>query len=146
MLLESLIYVVFVFASTKALNGLAFKDKGATVLQAWLLTVGCFISSAAILSVLKVLRLNAAAPGIEIHNPLDVGGAMLAAWVFYMTLDRKQAGTAITTSRESFAAPSTGNRLEIRCSCGTKLPLPAGYSGNVRCHYCHKIHHVNEAP
>lgn len=146
MLIESLIYVVFVFASTKALNGLAFKGGGASRLQTWVLTAGCFICSATILSVLKVLRLHAAAPGIEVHNPLDVGGAALAAWVFYMTLDKKQPGTENTTSGTSFAQPFIGSRLEIRCSCGTKLPLPVGYSGNVRCHRCHKIHHVNGVP
>lgn len=146
MLIDSLAYVVFVFACTKAMNGLAFKDGGASRLQTWVLTAGCFIGSAAILSVLKVLRLHAVAPGIEVHNPLDVGGAMIATWVFYITLNRERAAASDTTSKAPLNTLKKASRSEVRCSCGTVLPLPIGYSGNVRCHYCNKIHHVNEAP
>lgn len=91
MLVDWLIYGLLVFGAAKLLNATAFKQKPASCLVAWSLTILMFIVSVVALSALKVLRYQAISDsaGVPIipQSPLDMGGAFVFAWLFLSFLN-----------------------------------------------------------
>lgn len=87
MLVDWLIYGLLVFGVAKLLNATAFKQKPASGLAAWTLTILMFIVSAAALTALKLLRYQAISDSVGVpispKNPLDMGGAFVFAWLFF---------------------------------------------------------------
>ena len=94
MLVDWLIYGLLVFGAAKLLNVTAFKQKSASRLAAWSLSILMFIVSVVALSVLKVLRYQAISDSVGVpispQNPLDMGGAFVFAWLFFSFLNRCQ--------------------------------------------------------
>ena len=82
------------FGAAKLLNMTAFKQKPASRLAAWSLTIFMFIVSVVVLSVLKVLWYQAVGVPISLQNPLDMGGAFLFAGLFFSFLNRRKKVTA----------------------------------------------------
>lgn len=94
MLVDWLIYGLLVFGAAKLLNVTAFKQKSASRLAAWSLTILMFIVSVVGLSVLKVLRYQAISDSVGVpfspQNPLYMGGTFVFAWLFFSFLNRQE--------------------------------------------------------
>lgn len=94
MLVDWLIYGLLVFGAAKLLNATAFKQKPASGLVAWTLTILMFIVSVVALSALKELRYQAISDSVGVpispQNPLDMGGAFVFAWLFFSFLNRQE--------------------------------------------------------
>ncbi|MGH8195640.1 MAG: hypothetical protein ACREQ8_14760 [Woeseiaceae bacterium] len=94
MLVDWLIYGLLVFGAAKLLNATAFKLKPASGLVTWTLTILMFIVSVVALSTLKVLRYQAISDSVGVpispQNPLDMGGAVVFAWLFCSFLNRQE--------------------------------------------------------
>lgn len=92
MIVDWLIYGLLVFGAAKLLNATAFKQKPASGLVAWTLTILMFVVSVVALSVLKVLRYQAISDSVGVpispQNPLDMVGAFVFAWLFFSFLNR----------------------------------------------------------
>lgn len=94
MLVDRLIYGLLVFGVAKLLNATIFKLKPASRVATWGLTIVTFFVSVVALSALKILRYKAisdsAGVPISPQNPLDMSGAFLFAWLFFLFLKREQ--------------------------------------------------------
>ena len=90
MLVDWLVYGLIVFVATKLLNATMFKLKPASRPAAWGLTIVMFFLSVVALSTLKILRYQAISDSvgapISPRNPLDIGGAVVFAWLHFALL------------------------------------------------------------
>jgi len=102
MLVDWLIYGLFVFGVAKLLNATLFKLKPASRPVAWILTILMLVVSLAALSALKVLRYQILSDDIGVpikpQNPFEWSIAFFSAWLFYSILNvevknREQAST-----------------------------------------------------
>lgn len=90
MLVHWLVYGLLVFGVAKLQNETAFKQKPASGLAAWTLTIMMFVVSVVALSALKSLRYQAISDNVGVpispQNPL---GAFVFAWLFFSFLNRQ---------------------------------------------------------
>lgn len=90
MLIDWLIYGVFVFSVAKLLNATLFKLNPPSFPVTWGLTTLMFAVNIAALSALKVLRYKAISANvgvsIEPQNRLDISAALIFAWLFFSVL------------------------------------------------------------
>jgi hypothetical protein len=107
MLVDWLIYGLLVFGAAKLLNVTAFKQKSASRLAAWSLSILMSIVSVVALSVLKVLRYQAISDSVGVpispQNPLDMGAHLylLGCFSHFLIDKRKSNRLAQEGSNES---------------------------------------------
>jgi hypothetical protein len=106
MLIDMAVLAALSWLVAKALNMVFFKTSPASTVVAWTLTIGYFLISVIIASVMKTMRHSALNESLGLspsyQNPLDMATAFLMAYVFYLVLN--------TVARSRPSKPATASK------------------------------------
>lgn len=96
MVVDWLVYGLIIWGLVTVLNKTAFKAQPASKGAAWGLTILVFFLSVVAISAAKVIQYQAISDSVGVpispRNPLDMGGALVFASLFYSFLNRMKRG------------------------------------------------------
>lgn len=93
MIIDYLIAALVIWGITAGLNRVFFKDRGASRLFAWSVSITLFIVSVPIFTVLKVMRYQhlseSAGTTISPSSPVDLIGPLIITYLFFRLLHKR---------------------------------------------------------
>jgi hypothetical protein len=129
MLIDMVVLAALSWLVAKALNMVFFKTSPASTVVAWTLTIGYFLLSVVIASVIKTMRHSALNESLGLspsyQNPMDMATAFLMAYVFYLVLNtvaRSRPSKPVTASKGINPPTAVYATPPLTLSSGLALP------------------------